>query len=74
LLASFITIAAQAIDPNNEPPAFLNDRYAELSPNGADRYKVVGERLGRLHEAEPTLNIEDLATIPCRTLVMLGDE
>ncbi len=26
----------QAIDPNNEPPAFLRDSYAELSPDGAE--------------------------------------
>ena len=31
----------QAIDPNNEPPAFLEASFAELSPDGAAHYRVV---------------------------------
>ena len=27
-----------------------------------------------MHQIEPTLTAKDLATIPCRTLVMLGDD
>jgi pimeloyl-ACP methyl ester carboxylesterase len=64
----------QAIDPNNEPPAFLEESYAELSPDGAAHYRVVVDKLARLHQVEPTLTAEDLSTIPCRTLVMLGDD
>jgi pimeloyl-ACP methyl ester carboxylesterase len=64
----------QAIDPNNEPPAFLEDRYAELSPDGAEHYRVVVEKLVRMHQSEPALTAEDLGAIPCRTLVMLGDD
>ena len=37
----------QAIDPNNEPPAFLKDSYAELSPDGASHYRVVVDKLSR---------------------------
>ncbi|MFZ1992532.1 MAG: alpha/beta hydrolase [Solirubrobacteraceae bacterium] len=64
----------QAIDPSNEPPTFLEDSYAELSPDGAAHYRVVVEKLARMHQIEPTLTAEDLGTIPCRTLVMLGDD
>jgi len=63
-----------AIDPNNEPPAFLEDSYADLSPDGAAHYGVVVEKLARMHQIEPTISLEELATIPCRTLVMLGDD
>jgi pimeloyl-ACP methyl ester carboxylesterase len=64
----------QAIDPNNEPPAFLEDSYAELSPDGVSHYRVVVDKLVRMHQIEPTLTADDLGTIPCRTLVMLGDD
>jgi pimeloyl-ACP methyl ester carboxylesterase len=64
----------QAIDPNSEPPTFLEESYAELSPDGADHYRTVVEKLVRMHQIEPTLTVEDLAAIPCRTLVMLGDD
>jgi pimeloyl-ACP methyl ester carboxylesterase len=64
----------QAIDPNNEPPTFLEESYAELSPDGVDHYRAVVEKLVRMHQIEPTLTVEDLAAIPCRTLVMLGDD
>jgi len=63
-----------AIDPNNVPPAFLAASYAELSPDGAEHYEVVVDKLARLHVSEPTLTVDDLATIRCRTLVMLGDD
>jgi pimeloyl-ACP methyl ester carboxylesterase len=64
----------QAIDPNNEPPAFLEDSYAELSPDGAGHYRAVVDKLVRMHQIEPALTAEDLSAIPCRTLVMLGDD
>jgi pimeloyl-ACP methyl ester carboxylesterase len=64
----------QAIDPDNEPPAFLEDSYAELSPDGVAHYRAVVDKLVSLHQIEPTLTADDLGTIPCRTLVMLGDD
>jgi pimeloyl-ACP methyl ester carboxylesterase len=64
----------QAIDPTNEPPAFLETSYAELSPDGLAHYGVVVDKLARMHQIEPTLTANDLGTIPCRTLVMLGDD
>jgi pimeloyl-ACP methyl ester carboxylesterase len=64
----------QAIDPNNEPPAFLESSYGELSPDGVAHYGVVVDKLAGMHQIEPTLTANDLGTIPCRTLVMLGDD
>jgi pimeloyl-ACP methyl ester carboxylesterase len=64
----------QAIDPDLEPPAFLESSYAELSPDGAEHYPIVVEKLAHQHQVEPTLTVEELAGIPCRTLVMLGDD
>jgi pimeloyl-ACP methyl ester carboxylesterase len=64
----------QAIDPNNEPPAFLRESYAELSPDGVSHYPVVVDKLARAHQLAPALTAADLGTISCRTLVMLGDD
>ena len=62
------------IDPDNEPPEFLARLYAEVTPDGPDHYPVVVEKLARMHVREPSLTSDDLATIKCRTLVMLGDD
>jgi pimeloyl-ACP methyl ester carboxylesterase len=64
----------QVIDPDNQLPGFLAASYAEVSPDGAAHYQEVVEKLSRMHQVEPALTIEDLADIPCRTLVMLGDD
>jgi pimeloyl-ACP methyl ester carboxylesterase len=64
----------EAIDPDNEPPEFLAASYAELSPDGADHFAVVVDKLARMHVVEPTLTSDDLGNISCRTLVMIGDD
>ena len=64
----------QAIDPANEPPAFLARLYEELSPDGPEHYRVVVEKLAEMHSTEPTLTAEQLARIGSRTLVMVGDD
>jgi pimeloyl-ACP methyl ester carboxylesterase len=63
-----------AIDPNNQPPAFLEASYGELSPDGAAHYRVVVEKLAFMHQTEPTMVAEDFGSFSCRTLVMLGDD
>ncbi|HYZ81360.1 MAG TPA: alpha/beta hydrolase [Solirubrobacteraceae bacterium] len=64
----------QAIDPNNEPPEFLAQRYAEVSPDGPDHYAVIVSKLAHMHLHEPTLSTEDLRQVEARTLVMVGDD
>lgn len=64
----------QVIDPNNEPPEFLARLYAEVSPDGADHYQVVVDKLARMHSEEPTLEADDLRGVRSRTLVMVGDD
>lgn len=55
-------------------PGFLTDMYAEVSPDGAGHHPVVAEKLNRMHAEEPTLTAVDLAAVPGRTLVMVGDD
>jgi pimeloyl-ACP methyl ester carboxylesterase len=64
----------QAIDPDNEPPDFLAALYDEVSPDGAAHYPVVVAKLARMHTEEPTLAADELNSVKCRTLVMLGDD
>jgi pimeloyl-ACP methyl ester carboxylesterase len=64
----------QVIDPSNQPPEFLARFYAEVSPDGAGHYQVVVDKLAQMHLVEPTLTTDDLAMVPTRTLVMVGDD
>ena len=64
----------EAIDPTNEPPAFLEASYAELSPDGPTHYPIVVDKLAQLHQGEPTLTADDLGGLSCRTLLIFGDD
>jgi pimeloyl-ACP methyl ester carboxylesterase len=63
-----------AIDPNNEPPEFLERLYGEVSPDGAAHYPIVVDKLARMHSQEPRLDVKELGSVECRTLVMVGDD
>lgn len=62
------------IDPNNEPPEFLAQLYAEVSPDGPGHYPVIVRKLAQMHLNEPTLSADDLRQVKARTLVILGDD
>jgi pimeloyl-ACP methyl ester carboxylesterase len=64
----------QAIDPDNQPPAFLARLYADVSPDGAEHYPVIVAKLALMHTQEPTLTTADLDGVQSRTLVMIGDD
>jgi pimeloyl-ACP methyl ester carboxylesterase len=64
----------QVIDPDNEPPQFLARLYAEVSPDGADHYQTVVDKLARMHSEAPTLEVDDLGEVRSRTLVMVADD
>jgi pimeloyl-ACP methyl ester carboxylesterase len=63
-----------AIDPEAALPEVLAKGYAELSPDGPGHFPVVSAKLARMNWEEPTLAASDLAAVPSRTLVMLGDD
>jgi pimeloyl-ACP methyl ester carboxylesterase len=46
----------QAIDLQNEPPELMADSYGEISPDGREHFRVVADKLARMHVEEPTLN------------------
>jgi pimeloyl-ACP methyl ester carboxylesterase len=59
---------------DGEPPEFLRESYAELSPDGADHYPVVVAKLAAMHAEEPALTATDLRHLAARTLVLIADD
>jgi pimeloyl-ACP methyl ester carboxylesterase len=59
---------------DGDPPAFLRDSYAELSPDGPGHYDVLAGKLARMHAGEPSLSTADLRHLRARTLVMVADD
>ena len=62
------------IDSSAAPPDFMAASYGEVSPDGADHFPVVVEKLAQMHLTEPALTTSDLSRITSRTLVMMGDD
>jgi len=48
--------------------------YAERSPDGKDHFEVVMAKAFAQFTTEPTLTVDDLATIAAPTLVLVGDD
>jgi pimeloyl-ACP methyl ester carboxylesterase len=59
---------------DGEPPDFLRQSYAEVSPDGAGHYEVIVAKLAAMHAHEPDLTRDALAAVTCRTLVMMADD
>jgi len=57
-----------------EVPQFMEDAYAEVSPDGREHFAVVVEKARRLHTLGPTLTLEQLGTIALPVLVIVGDD
>lgn len=53
---------------------FLGPAYAEVSPDGADHFRVVATKIGEMAAVEPNLQAADLANVPHRSLVMFSDD
>lgn len=53
---------------------FLGPSYAEVSPDGAEHFRVVAEKVGAMSRQEPYLPIEELAKVTHRTLLMVADD
>jgi pimeloyl-ACP methyl ester carboxylesterase len=62
------------IDPANQPPAFMAEGYAEVSPDGPAHFPIVVDKLAQMHLDQPALTAAHLAGIKSRTLIMLGDD
>jgi pimeloyl-ACP methyl ester carboxylesterase len=61
---------ARSFDPGSEP---VSDGYAQLSPDGAEHWRVVLGRLKTMWAAEPSFTNEELKSIEAPTLLVIGD-
>jgi pimeloyl-ACP methyl ester carboxylesterase len=61
---------ARSFDPRSHP---VSDDYARLSPDGAEHWTVLHERLQRMWLAEPSFTTEELQSIEAPTLLVIGD-
>ncbi|MBO0890811.1 MAG: alpha/beta hydrolase, partial [Acidothermales bacterium] len=59
---------------DGEPPDFLRESYAELSPDGPEHYDTVVDKLAAMHAREPAFGPDDLRGLDCRTLVIVADD
>jgi pimeloyl-ACP methyl ester carboxylesterase len=66
--------APGAIDLDEETTAFFTAYHGAVSPDGPGHFKVLAEKLYRMHSEEPTLTVADLAGYPGPALVMVGDD
>jgi len=60
----------RTFDPRSEP---VWDAYAQRSPDGADHWPVVLERLKPMWATEPSFTDEQLRAIEAPTLLIIGD-
>jgi len=65
---------AEAIAPVSEPPDFMIESYADVSPDGKDHLPIVLAKLNKMHAENITLTVDDLKNIQCQILVMLSDD
>jgi len=61
---------ARSFDPVSQP---VSEKYAELSPDGAEHWPVVLGRLKPMWAAEPSFTNEELQRIGAPTLLVIGD-
>ncbi|TDN43151.1 pimeloyl-ACP methyl ester carboxylesterase [Curtobacterium flaccumfaciens] len=57
-----------------EPPQFMADAYAEVSPDGADHWAIVTAKARTLHESEPDVRTARLHDLRMPVLILCGDD
>ncbi|MDQ3880932.1 MAG: alpha/beta hydrolase, partial [Chloroflexota bacterium] len=55
-------------------PEPMRERYAALSPDGADHFRVVFEKLLAIWQNEPRHELSEVADLRTPTLLMIGDD
>lgn len=60
--------------PDDDSLEMVRGRYAAMSPDGADHWPVIHEKVMTNARSRPTWTSEDLATIVTPTLVVAGDD
>lgn len=60
--------------PGSPDIEFFREMYAAVTPDGADHWPVVADKVIDMWRTQPTLTPEDLGRIQSPTLVMVGDD
>jgi pimeloyl-ACP methyl ester carboxylesterase len=68
------TPAEMGLTADSPDLQFFRDLYAASSPDGPDHWPIVFEKVIRMWTEEPTLTVEDVASIQSPTLVLAGDD
>jgi pimeloyl-ACP methyl ester carboxylesterase len=63
-----------AMTPDGEDMAFFRTSYEQKSPDGAEHWPVVFEKIRQMFTTEPTIDPKDLAGIAAPTLVVAADD
>ncbi|MDF5754510.1 alpha/beta hydrolase [Spongiactinospora sp. TRM90649] len=62
-------------EPGGEMPPPVAAAYGEVSPDGIEHFPVVvAKRMAEVEAGEDPIGPAELGTIPCRTLVLSGDD
>lgn len=62
------------LEAEEDPPSFMAEAYAELSPDGADHWQVVTTKSNRMHKTEPAVTESQLQALSMPVLIVLGDD
>lgn len=54
-------------------PPMLKESYAAVSPDGADHWEVIKDKLWRMIRTEPNLELRELAAVDIPTLLIVAD-
>jgi pimeloyl-ACP methyl ester carboxylesterase len=64
----------QGFSADDEEWAMPRERYAAVSPDGAEHWPIIFAKIKNMALNEPTLTTDDLASISVPVLVMVGDD
>jgi pimeloyl-ACP methyl ester carboxylesterase len=59
---------------DGDPPRFMADAYAEVSPDPPEHWEVVTAKSRVLHTAEPAVTVTQLGGLDVPVLILCGDD
>ncbi|GAA1173606.1 pimeloyl-ACP methyl ester carboxylesterase [Kitasatospora gansuensis] len=62
------------LTPDGPELAPFREMYAAVSPDGAEHWPVVADKMFRMFATQPTISLAELAGIGAPTLVLVGDD
>lgn len=63
-----------AMSPDDPDMRMMRDRYAALSPDGAEHWPIVFEKVTRMWTEEPHITLDEVRRVTMPVLVVVGDD